>query len=268
MLCCFLTGLAMAAVGQASAPSAVAAPSEPGGFKIVYREYQLGTEPILRGEIVVLNGRWYQFHNINNEIVIVDPKRAKVELIDLSRKAQSEVTFARLDEATQALKKVVVATIEKKEKEGGRANAIASKMSRDLIEPTFQVVRDEAGGVSKLSNETVQVEAKGEPDSDAVRLSRLGVVLSRLVQLDSLRNPTKIPPFPQLLTIEELTDKRKLRPLETTYIYRMTGKPIKQRWTFRFVPELTDREKQAIDKIIQIQGLAKVQRLEAYDRER
>ena len=42
---------------------------------------------------------------------------------------------------------------------------------------------------------------------------------------------------------------RGLRPAETTYLFRLAGPPEKYRWSFRLVPEVSDKERQALDLI-------------------
>jgi len=256
------------AVVLASLAQAAPVPAEQGGFKFIFRELDVAGRKLHNGEIIVQGGRWYRIRNIDNEIVIVDPKRRRVEVIDLTRKTQSDVSFARLEDRTALLKKTLRESVAKREAEGGRANKVAAKMAADLIEPGFKPARDDGGKNSKLKNESVEIDANGESDVDPKRVEEIGLVLSTLTRLESLRNPERIPPFAELEAIREVTANLKLRPTEIVYVFRLAGKPIKQRWTYQFVPSLTDREKAAIGRIIEVQGLARSQRFESYEKDK
>lgn len=234
------------------------------GFKVVFREFDVKNHVVLRGEMLARGGRIYLFRDSDKEILIFDPKSKKIDLIDLERRVQAGITYAQLDSFNAKLKKAIEGSIEKKLAAGGRANEVAAKMTRDLIEPKFAITRDQETKTSKLVNESVQVEARGEADLDSARLSVLAEVLIYSIKLESERNPTRIPPFPRLETIKELTQTRKVRPTEIIDIYRLAGQPLKERRTYELVQSLTDRERAAVLRILDLQGLLKSVRYETY----
>src|SRR5438309_1861507 len=96
-----LVGLALLAT---PAPAQVARPDVDADFKILVAAYGLAREPVYTEEMVAISGRVYQFLSNSHEVVVIEPKRSRVDLLDLDRKVQSEVTFGQLEEGLARIK--------------------------------------------------------------------------------------------------------------------------------------------------------------------
>jgi hypothetical protein len=254
-------------LGSALGADAPTAPDRPpADFKIVVAMYGLRKEPILTTELVVRHGRVFQFNSeATAEIIIHDPRTERIELFDMDRMVQTDLTWKMLDDAEDRLRKAIVQAIEEREKEGGRANRVSAAMSRNLIDPHFATSFDEKTNHLRLTNPSVEVDAIGEPEGDAGRLRLIARTLVSSIKLESARNVEQIPPFPRLETLRMLTSDHHLRPTETTFLYRLAGPPRKLRWTYRLVSSLTDRELEALARIGRLREKAPHLRYERYE---
>ncbi len=240
------------------------APPVAGEYKIVVAGFGVKADPIVREEIVARNGRIYHFTTGSKEVAIIDPARGQVNLLDLARRVETVIPFARLDEGLVKLKGTLNATIRDREAKGGRANAIEAEMTRDLVDPRFRPTSDAASGRLRMANPTVEVEATGEPDADAARLASIAVALRSIAKVGAFRDPTDLPPFIELDAITALAAERRLRPTEISYLYRLAGPPRRLRRTYRLQPDLTPREREAIDNVDRFREAIREVRHEQY----
>jgi hypothetical protein len=256
-----LVGLAVLATSATAQgpPAEVAA-----DFKIKVAAFGLAKDPIYTEELVAISGRVYQFVSISHEIVIIEPIRSRVDLLDIERKLQSEVTFSQIDEGLARIKGTLARTIDRREKTGKRADQVEAQMTRDLAEPRLAVSPDPGSRRLRLTNPSVEVVADGEPEPDAPRLALVRSAMTSVAKLGAFRTPNDLPPFIELDTIDALTGDRKLRPTELSYLYRLAGPPKKFRRTYRLIPDLTDRDREAIRRIDQLRESAPSVRYEKY----
>ena len=251
--------LAVLVMTGADGPSPV-----PADFKILVASYAIRKEPVSTEEIIIREGRAYVFASDTKEVMIIEPARQGLELLDVGRKVEAEVTFAMLDESLVKIKAKLLETVEGLEKQGGKANAIEAKMTRNLFETRLAIAHDPKTDRVKLTNPVVEVLADGEPEGDAARLGRVAVTLETIAKLGAFRTPNDLPPFIELEAIEALTGERKLRPTELSYLYRLAGPPQKFRRTYRIVPTLTDREVEAISRVDRLREAVPHVRYERY----
>src|SRR5262249_49058227 len=101
------------------------------GYKLAIAFYGVRKDPITTAELFFPEGTAYYFASESlEEILIVNPTSARVELLDMNRKIQAEMPFRKLDEKKAALHRAIAATIRKHEEAGGRGNQVAAGMSR------------------------------------------------------------------------------------------------------------------------------------------
>jgi hypothetical protein len=260
--------LVLGAVLGADAPTGPGLPPL-GDFKIVVAMYGIRKEPMLTAELVVRHGRVFQFNSdATAEVIVHDPPTERIELFDMDRMVQTELTWKMLGEAEDRLRKALVQAIEKREKEGGRANRVSAEMSRNLTDPHFLTTFDAKTNHLRLTNPSVEVDVFGEPDRVAARLQIIASTLASSIKLESARNVELIPPFCRLETLKVLIGEQHLRPTETTFVYRLAGPPRKLRWTYRLVPSLTARELEALSRINRLREKASHVRYERYEEDR
>lgn len=246
---CILTiGLACILGMAAEPPSA-----PPPDFKLALGLFGADQAPLGTGELVVRKGVAYQFlSEAKQEVQIVDPNHARVILLDLKRKLQTEITPSQLDAHVARLRRTIEAAIETREKSKDRSDRVAAGMSRELVNPNFKTEFDPLSHRLRLANATVEVVATGDPEPDSRRLALIQCVLTAIVKLGSLREPDTLPPFTRLEALNALMTGHKLRPAEVTMVLRLAGPPKKLRWTFKLVAELTNREREAIARVDQL----------------
>jgi hypothetical protein len=222
----------------------------PADFKLVIQLFGIRTAPIATAELVVRKGVAYQFlTEAPEEVMIIDPSPLRVVLLDIERKVQTELTSKTLDAEIGRIHQRISATIEKRERTGTRADKVAAAMSRDLIEPRFKESFNPATNRLKLTNGSVDVEAVGEPEPDQARLNAIVNCLAAIAKIGAVRDPENLPPFTRLDALRALAAEHRLRPTEMVFLYRLAGPPRKLRWTYRLVPELTDREREALSRV-------------------
>ncbi len=231
-------------------------PVLPADFKIQVGEFALQKEPVSTEEIVIRQGRAYIFPSDSKEVVIIEPARKRLELLDVGRKLQSEISFRTLDESLDKVKKSLREAADDREKRGGRGNVLEAKMTRDLFETKLAIAEEPKTHRVRLTNPVVEVVADGEPEPDAPRLAMVAVTLESIAKLGAFKVPNDLPPFVELEAIAALTGARKLRPTELTYLYRLNGPPRKFHRTYRMVPTLTDREVEAIARVDRLREVA------------
>ena len=239
-------------------------PSVPADFKIRVASFGLGREPVSTEEIVVRRGRAYVFPSDSREVVIIEPAGGRVDLLDVGRKVQAEVTFRALDESLAKVKVTMTEAAEAREKAGGRGNVLEARMTRDLIEGGLKLAEGPGPHQFRLANPAVEVDASGEPEVDAPRLAMVAVTLGTIARLGAYRVPNDLPPFAEVEAIAALTGGRRLRPTELSYLYRLAGPPKKFRRTYRLVPTLTEREVEAIARVDRLREVAPSLRYEKY----
>ncbi len=255
-----LFGLATAAIGMPSGePEAPVSPE----FKIRVGSFALRPEPISTEEIVARAGRIYQFRSGTSEVVVIDPARKRVELIDLQRKVQAEISFDRLDEAARQVGAKLREAIAKREASGTRADAVEAEMTRALAEPKLRRLAVARPELIRLANPTIEIDARGEGGGDPARLALEILALESIAKLGAFQTPDDLPPFAELDTLAILKASR-LRPTEISYLYRLAGPPRRFRRTYRLVPELTDREREAVGRIDRVRESAPMLRYERY----
>lgn len=253
-----LAFLPLAADGPPKAAPASRAPAPPADFKLKIALHGVRKTPVATAQLIVHRGVAYQFvSEIREEVLVIDPASARVGLLDLKRKVQTEVSSKRLDAHLAAAFGKISAQVAKDEAAGTRAGRIDAAMNRDLIEPKFEESVEDGGRKIRLSNATVEVTAVGEPEPDGPRLAMMANGLAASLKLAAYREPDALPPFTCLDALRRVVTVHRLRPTEMDYIYRLHGPPKRLRWTYELVPALTDREVEAITRI---EGLLKTAR--------
>ncbi len=221
-------------------------PVQPADFKLVIERFGVQKEPLGTAELVVHRGRAFHFvSGADLEVIVFEPSTARLELVDLDHKTRSDVSLKKLDTFVEKLHGAIATANAKRDARGGKANQVAAAMSRDLIDPHFTANYDTSAHRLRLTNRSVEVEARGEAESDQPRLALIAQMLTALAKLESLRDPQGIPPFARLEVLEAMTAGHRLRPAELTFLYRLAGPPRKFRWTYRLEPKLTEREVEA-----------------------
>ena len=255
-----LVGLATAtiAAGKGDLP----APPPP-DFKVMVGSYSIKPEPVSTEEIVARQGRIYQFRSGTSEVVVIDPARKRVELVDLVRHVQTEVSFDRLDEALDQVTAKLRAAIARREATGARADAVEAQMTRSMIDPKFRRADPERTNRIRLTNANIEIDADGEPEADPSHLALEILALESIARLGAFLTPDDLPPFAELETLAALKASR-LRPTQISYLYRLAGPPRRFRRTYRAVAELTDREREAVARIDRVRESFPMVRYERY----
>lgn len=259
----WIPALAVMAISLAPA-SAQAPPQVAGDFKLKIKLLGASDKPQATAELLYTRGTYYHFTSDSDEILIIEPARQRIELIDLKRRLSTQVSFKRLDDYLVKLKDAVGNVIEKKSKSEDRGDRIAAAQSRSLIEPKLTWTFDSDKNTLTSKNEHIEASAAGQPEPDASRLAAIRLGLDVTTKLGALRAPGSIPPFARLDAIAQSVD-RKIRPTELNFLYRLSGPPYRVRWSYEFVDHLTDRERDAFARIARLRDLAVPLRLERYE---
>ena len=229
-----------------------AAADAPADFKLAIALFEAGDIPLATAELVVRHGLAYEFvREAPEEVILIDPARARVVLFDLDRKVKTELTPKRLDSALSRVHQAVRLKIENYEKSGTRSDRVLAGKYREMIDPSVPETFDPATGRLVLSNPTIRVEAAGAAEPDGARRLLIANALAALVKLGAVHDPSNLTPFSRLQTIRSLVVTHGLRPTEIACVTRLSDTPKKLRWSFRLVPELTERERIAIARIEQ-----------------
>jgi hypothetical protein len=259
-------GLGSRAADPAPPPPNLKAPA-PADFKLAISFFGVRKEPITTSELIVHGGTAFYFASESpEEIVIINPADRRVELLDLERRTQAEISFTRLDEKQTTLHRSIAEAIRKQEEAGGRSNRVSAEMSRALNDPGLTQSYDPASSRLQLTNSAVNVDATGEPETDTARLTLIVTALDSLIKLAAVRDPEAIPPFIRLDTVHSLIVGHQLRPTELTFTYRLAGPPRKHRWTYRLVEPLTARELEALNRIARLRAGTPFIPFDRYDR--
>jgi hypothetical protein len=254
----------LSVVFSLAAPGADGPPAVPADFKIQVGSFSLRKEPVSTEEVLFHDGRAYVFPSDSKEVLIIEHGRGQLDLLDVGRTLQTEVSFQSLDESLVKIKATLRGEIDRLEKQGGRANVIEAKMTRDLFETGLATAHEPNSRRVRLTNSAVEVDADGEPESDRPRLALVAATLNAIAKLGAFRVPNDLPPFIELEAIAALTGERRLRPTELTYLYRLAGPPRKFRRTYRLIPSLTDREIEAIAWVNRLREAVPSVRYERY----
>jgi hypothetical protein len=259
-------GLGARAAEPAPPPPNLRAPA-PADFKLAIAFYGVHKEPITTSELIVHSGTAYYFASESpEEIVIINSTDRRVELLDLERRVQAEISFTRLDEKQSTLHRAIGDAIRKQEEAGGRSNRLSAEMSRALIDPGLTQSFDPAKSRLQLTNSAVTVDATGEPEPDAGRLALIVTALDALIKLAAVRDPEIIPPFIRLDAVHALIVGHQLRPTEMVFTYRLAGPPRKHRWSYRFVETLTSRELEALNRVARLRAAIPFIPFDRYER--
>jgi hypothetical protein len=252
--------IAFVSTARADGPS----PTVPADFRMTVGSHGAGPDPIYTEEIVVHSGRIYVLPSNSKEVTIIEPSRSSLEILDVGRKVQTEITFQKLDESLVKLKTSLRDAIAKLEKQGGRGKLLEAQMTRDLFETRLEVTFDAKSNHLRLKNPAVEIEADGEAETDPARLAFIKSSLVNIARLGAFRAPNDLPPFVELETINDLIDQRKLRPTSIAYLYRLAGPPQKMRRTYKLTPTLTVREIEAIRRVDKLRESARSVRYDQY----
>jgi hypothetical protein len=226
------------------------ASAPPADFKLKIAVFTARAEPFHQLEIVVHKGRAYVFPaGPRLEVTLYDPDTARLEIFDLDRRVRTEVMLAKLEKFRTELHAAIAAASDRRAAKGGKANRVAADMSRDLIDPKFTAAFDAETRTLRLTNPTVEVDAKGDNEADPARLALIAGTLKALETLDAMNSPQGMPPFAQLEVLRVLIQEHHLRPAEISILYRLAGPPTKRRWAYVLVPELTAREIEALARV-------------------
>ncbi len=257
---------APAADGPSKPVAPQTAPAAGAEYKVVFGYYELKKEPIAAGELVAGRGKLYQFLEGSAEVIVIDPARRSITILDLRRQAMAVVGFAEVEEGVAAIRKEMRESIAELEKKGTRADRVAADIERDQLETRFRATYDEPEHRLRLANACIQVESVGEPEPDEARLVGLGKALVLLTELRAIRAADSLAPFAKVEAIEAMVAGRKLRPTEMTFVFRLAGPPKKYRWTYKLTPTITDREREALARIDDLLGRTRRLDLDRYDR--
>ncbi len=240
------------AIAHADGPPALV----PADFRLYIKSFGVAKEPIYTEDVVYHSGRIYVFPSNVKEVTIIEPAKARLDLIDTGRRVQCEFEFSKLDNSMTRLKSSLREAAEKLEKQGGKAKLIEARMTRDLFETKLETTFDPKTRRLRMKNPVVEVDAESEPEVDAGRLALINSSLVNIARLAAYRVPEDLPPFIEFEAIAALTVERKLRPTSMTYVYRLAGPPQKMRRTYEMIDKLTDRELEALKLIDRLSEVA------------
>lgn len=220
-----------------------------------------------RGELVYHKGKIYRVIQDSTEILIFDPNTGNVSLVELARKIRAEIPAERLLAAVPQLHAAIDKALVKRQTSTSRADKIAVRMSRELIDPKFQTDHQPDQNRFRFKNSVAEVDLSTVIEPDTARAGLIMASLEMMVQLDALRNPREIPPFCKLSALELVKSRPGMRPSRMSILYRLMGPPAGFVWRFQVDDKFDDDEIRALASFDQARAAAKPLSYDAYERE-
>jgi hypothetical protein len=259
--CISIICLALLGIDEPARPRA----TETKDFKLEIRFFGPQKGALASADLIVRNGIAYEFASeLPDEVIIIEPTRSRIVLLDLERRLQTEIGAKQLDASLGKLYSATLAAIERREKSGTRADKVAAAMSRDLIDPRFKTQPDPDPHRLILSNPSVEIRTESVDEPDLYRLQMIMNSLAALNKLSAVREPDAIPPFTRIAALRAVSDTGKQRPIEMSCLYRLAGPPRRLRWTYKLA-EVTERESNALKTLDALRLKLKYVTLEEYD---
>lgn len=238
------------AASTAPAQAASATPE----FKFVWAATGVGDDPMSVYQMLTSHGKVYEFRDSpKQEVIVYDMSQKVIHLIDLKLKAKARITYAELDQRLATLKRESIESAEELEKKKDRADRVAGALKRIVVEPNLREAVDEDGHRLRLTNSSIEIEARGEHDDNPARFEILKEYLTEAVKLRTIRLPDDLRQFTEIETLALVLEKQKLRPTEISFLFRLAGRPRKLRAIYRLEPEIPEKERQnlaAVDAIL------------------
>jgi hypothetical protein len=230
------------AVSQAATP----APPTPPEFKILWASFGVGEDPLAVYQMLTSRGKVYEFRGNSAEVVVFDPSQKLIYVVDFKLRSKARITYREVDDRIATLRREAIEAADELERKTGRADRVAGTLKRIVVEPKFQANFDEGEHRLKLTNASIEIEARGEHEDDPARFAVLSEYLMEAVKLRTIRDPSDLRQFTEIETLSDLIEKHKLRPMEITFLFRLAGKPQKLRAIYRVVPEIPADERKNI----------------------
>jgi hypothetical protein len=179
-------------------------------------------------------------------VVVFDPSQKLIYVVDFKLRSKARITYREVDDRIATLRREAIEAADELERKTGRADRVAGTLKRIVVEPKFQANFDEGEHRLKLTNASIEIEARGEHEDDPARFAVLSEYLMEAVKLRTIRDPSDLRQFTEIETLSDLIEKHKLRPMEITFLFRLAGKPQKLRAIYRVVPEIPADERKNI----------------------
>jgi hypothetical protein len=197
-------------------------------------------------QMLASRGKLYEFRGSSTEVIVYDLSQKLIHIVDFKLKSKARITYREVDERLAKLRRETIEAADELEKKTGRADRVAGALKRIVVEPKFQATFDEGEHRLKLTNESIEIDARGEHEEDPARFAVLSEYLMEAVKLRTIRPPEDLRQFTEIETLSDLVEKHKLRPMEMTFLFRLAGKPQKLRAIYRLVPEIPEDERKNI----------------------
>ena len=235
-------------------------------FKLRVTFHGAGAATTGVAELVIRNGVGYQFlSDPKSPVSIIDWNQGTITLLDLDRRIKTVVTAKQLDQFLGELYEEADRIVSMEEKSKSRSDRVSAEITRPLIDPNFEETYDDKAHSLTLKNRSVSIEMKGAAETDEARREAYSSCLIAVTGLGSMRDPDLLPPFTHLEAYKTLMLKHKLRPVEVTIVYRLTGPPKKLRIDYELISKLSEREIEAIARINKLNAIARAVSLNQFD---
>jgi hypothetical protein len=198
-------------------------------------------------------GKAYEFRGSSTEVIVYDLPQKLIHVVDLKLRSKARLTYQELDEKVATQRREAIKEADDLEKKPGRADRVAGGLKRIVLEPKFETTFDEQEHRLRMTNASIEIEARGEHESDPARFAILEEYLMEAVKLRTIRPPEDLRQFTEIETLSNLVEKHKLRPMEISFLFRLAGRPQKLRAIYRLVPEIPEAERKniaAVDAIL------------------
>lgn len=234
------------AAPQAPTPAPAPSPPAPPEFKILWASFGVGDDPLAVYQMLASRGKLYEFRGSSTEVIVYDLSQKLIHIVDLKLRSKARITYREVDERLAKLRRETIEAADELEKKTARADRVAGALKRIVVEPKFQATFDEGEHQLRLTNASIEIEARGEHEDDPARFAVLVEYLMEAVKLRTIRTPEDLRQFTEIETLSNLIEKHKLRPMEITFLFRLAGRPQKLRAIYRVVPEIPEDERKNI----------------------
>jgi hypothetical protein len=157
-----------------------------------------GLEPLLRSTTLFHAGRAFDHIEASDEIVIFEPAHERFVLLDPAREAQTEITFAQIENLVHGATHRAKQFIQQAEARRDTKEKDILKLVKCQLEPPFREQYDPAANTLSLECDAIRYTVATAPNADAAVVKQYARYADWTARLNFVLYPRASPPEPRL----------------------------------------------------------------------